>query len=158
MLVTLYNLGHWCTFTILALTVFMLEQRMKDLLLWTCIVVRTSKMKISHHCLADYMKNLLQKAYAACAVWLFFVIQLMKSLICGNAIIVVAIVISETPYYLLGSTPLSRKLNNEKWNRSSPQAVVICYTFLSYYISSNQTILFTFFYLKRKTCQKPWTN
>lgn len=96
------------------------------------------------------MKNLLQKARAACAVWLVFVIQLMKSLICGIAIIVVAVVISKTRYYLLGSTSLSRKLNNENLNRGSPQAAVIFYTFLSYYVSSNQTIFFTFFTLKTK--------
>ena len=111
----------------------MQKQRMEDLLLKAYIVVNTSKMKILLCCLADHMKNLLQKARAAaCAVWLVFVIQLMKSLICGIAIIiiVVAIVISETRYYLLGSTPLSRKLNNENLNRGSPQAAVILYTFL----------------------------
>ena len=86
--------------------VFMQKQRMEDLLLKACIVVKTSKMKILLCCLADHMKNLLQKARAACAVRLVFVIQLMKSLICGIAIIVVAVVISETRYYLLGSTPL----------------------------------------------------
>ena len=55
------------------------------------------------------------------------------------------LVISETRSYLLGSTPLLRKLNNENLNGGSPQAAVIFYTFLSYYVSSNQTILFTFF-------------
>ena len=34
---------------------------MKDLLLRTGTVVRTSRMKISHHRLADYLKNCIKK-------------------------------------------------------------------------------------------------
>lgn len=37
--------------------VFMSKQRMEDLQLWVCIVMTTSKMKISCHCLADSLKN-----------------------------------------------------------------------------------------------------
>ena len=73
---------------------FMQKHRMKYLLLWACIVVRTSKMKISCRPLAE---NCMLKR-AACAARLFFFIQPMKSLICG---IGVAIIISKTPFYPL---------------------------------------------------------
>ena len=58
------------------------RQRMKDLLLRARVVVRTLKMKISFHRLADYVKKL-QQMRAARAARLFFLIQPIKLLICG---------------------------------------------------------------------------
>ena len=63
---------------------------MKDLLLRARCVVRTSNMKISRLCLADYTKK-----RAARAPRLFFFIQPIKSLICG-VVVVVAVVKSWT--------------------------------------------------------------
>ena len=60
MLVTLYEAV--CTFAFLARLAFMRGQRMKDLLLRACVVVRISNMKISRRHLADYVNKLNQKA------------------------------------------------------------------------------------------------
>ena len=68
---------------------------MKDLPLRGPVVVRTSNMKISRRPLADYVKNC-TKNRAARAARLFFLIQPIKSLICG-VVEVVAVVISLTP-------------------------------------------------------------
>ena len=65
---------------------------MKDLPLGAPVVVRTSNMKISRRPLADYVKNC-TKNRAARAARLFFLIQPIKSLICG-VVEVVAVVIS----------------------------------------------------------------
>ena len=65
---------------------------MKDLPLGAPVVVRTSTMKISRSPLADYVKNC-TKNRAARAARLFFLIQPIKSLICG-VVEVVAVVIS----------------------------------------------------------------
>ena len=51
--------------------VFMKGQRMKDLLLRAPVVVRTSNMKISRRCLADYVKTLNQKACCTCSTIIF---------------------------------------------------------------------------------------
>ena len=56
---------------------------MKDLLLRTRVVDRTSNMKISRCRLADYVKTLHQEKRATRAARLFFFIQPIKSLICG---------------------------------------------------------------------------
>ena len=64
---------------------------MKNLLLQARVVVRTTKMKISRR-LADYVKNY-NKKRAARAARLFFLIQPIKSLICG-VVVAVAVVIS----------------------------------------------------------------
>ena len=53
MLVTVYKVGKM--------------QRMKDLLLRARVVVRTSKMKISRRCLANYVKQLRRKACSTCS-------------------------------------------------------------------------------------------
>ena len=87
--------GPWergCPFGCLVQMVFTLRQRMKNLSLQTCVVVRTSNMKISRCPLADYVKNCIKKR-AARAARLFFLIQPIKSLICG-VVVVVAVVIS----------------------------------------------------------------
>ena len=65
---------------------------MKNSSLRTCVVVRTSNMKISRRRLADYVKNC-TKNRAARAARLFFLVQPDKSLICG-VVVVVAVVIS----------------------------------------------------------------
>ena len=52
-------------------------------------------MKISHCPLADYFKNC-TKNRAARAARLFFLVQIIKSLICG-VVVVIAVVISQTP-------------------------------------------------------------
>ena len=87
-----------CTSVCLVRMVFKFTwgQRMKNLLLRACVVVRTSNMKISRRPLADYVKNCTKKR-AARAARLFFLIQPIKSLIC-DAVVVVAVVISWTPY------------------------------------------------------------
>ena len=67
---------------------------MKGLLLRARIVVRTSKMKISRLHLADYVKNCTKKRGAR-AARLFFLIQPIKSFICGVVVdVAVAVVIS----------------------------------------------------------------
>lgn len=53
MLVTVYKIGEM--------------QRMKDLPLLARVVVRTSKMKSSRRCLANYVKQLRQKACSTCS-------------------------------------------------------------------------------------------
>ena len=53
MLVTVYKIGK--------------VQRMKNLMLRARVVVRTSKMKISRRCLANYVKQLRQKACITCS-------------------------------------------------------------------------------------------
>ena len=65
---------------------------MKDLPLRAPVVVRTSNRKISRRPLADYDKNC-TKNRAARAARLCFLIQPIKSLICG-VVEVVAVVIS----------------------------------------------------------------
>ena len=50
---------------------FMERQRVKDLLLRTRVVVRTSNMKISRRRLADYVKILHQKACRTCSTIIF---------------------------------------------------------------------------------------
>lgn len=67
----------------------MQRQRMKELLLQVCVVVRTSNAKISRR-LADYAKKLHQKACSTNQN------QPIKSLICG-VLVVVAVVIPYTP-------------------------------------------------------------
>ena len=59
MLVTLYKIGgvHFC---LLGTNGFHERQRTKDLLLRARVVVKTSNMKISRRCLADYVKTLHQ--------------------------------------------------------------------------------------------------
>ena len=52
---------------------------MKDFLLRACIVVRTSNMKNSRHCLADCVKTLHQKACRT----IIFPRSTHQSLICG---------------------------------------------------------------------------
>ena len=64
---------------------------MKDFLLQARVVVRTSNMKISCRSLADYVKKCSKKP-AAHAARFFFLIQPMKSLICG-VVAAVALVI-----------------------------------------------------------------
>ena len=79
--------------------VFMQRRRRKDLLLRAHIVVRTSNMNISrrlaivssYYGLAHYVKNCIKKR-AARAARLLFLIQPIKSLICG--IVAVGVVIS----------------------------------------------------------------
>mgnify|MGYP000223535038 CR=1 FL=1 len=44
---------------------------MKNLLPRARVVVRTSKMKISRHCLVDYVKTLHQKACGTCSTIIF---------------------------------------------------------------------------------------
>ena len=61
---------------------------MKGLLLQARIGVRTSKMKISRHHLADYVKNCTKKR-AARAARLFFLISSIKPFICGVGVAVV---------------------------------------------------------------------
>ena len=87
-LVTLHKLGevHFRS----ARMLFMKRQRVKDLLLRAGVVVRTSNMKISRRRLADTLK-IRTKKRAVRAARLFFLIQPIKSLICG---VVVAVVIS----------------------------------------------------------------
>ena len=71
--------------------VFMLRQRMKDLLLWTCVVFRTSNMKFSRCRLAgkQRQKNCTKMRAARAARSLFFRIQSMKWLIWSDAISIV---------------------------------------------------------------------
>jgi len=71
----------------------MKRQRMKDLLLRALIVVETSKNKIWRRHLADNVKKLHKKVCHTCSTILFFLIQAIKSLICGN-VVVIAMVIS----------------------------------------------------------------
>ena len=66
---------------------------MKDLLLRSRVVDRTSNMIISRRRLADYAKKLYQK-HATRAARLFFLIQPIKSLICG-VVFAVNVVISQ---------------------------------------------------------------
>ena len=47
------------------------RQRVQDLLLWICVVVRTSNLNISRRCLPDYVKTLQQKAYPTCSTIIF---------------------------------------------------------------------------------------
>ena len=61
MLITLYKIGEEY-FHLLGAN----RQGMKDLLLRARVVVRTSNIKISRRCLADYVKKLHQKA---CDTW-----------------------------------------------------------------------------------------
>ena len=55
---------------------------MKVSLLQACVGVRTSNMKLSRRFLVDYVKKCTKKR-AARAARLFFLIQPIKSLICG---------------------------------------------------------------------------
>ena len=64
---------------------------MEGLQLPACVVVRTSKLKISRRRYADYVKKNCAKKRAARAARLFSLIQPIKSFICG---VVVAGVIS----------------------------------------------------------------
>ena len=68
---------------------------MKDLPLRAPVVVGTSNMKISRRPLADYVKNCI-KNRAARAARLFFLIQPIKSLICG-VVEVIAVVNTKLP-------------------------------------------------------------
>ena len=65
---------------------------MKDLMLRAEVVFRTSDMKVSRFLLTDYVKKLHQKC-ATRAARLFFLVQPIKSLICG-AVVAVALIIS----------------------------------------------------------------
>ena len=69
---------------------------MKDFLLQTRVVVRTSNVKISLRRLADYVLKLYQKR-AARAEQLLFLIQPIKSLIYG---VDVAVAVVKSPYYV----------------------------------------------------------
>ena len=67
---------------------------MKDLPLRAGVVVRNSKIKISRrHYLAHYKKNCTKKR-AARAAWLFYLIQSIKSLICGVVAVIPVVVFS----------------------------------------------------------------
>ena len=76
--------------------VVMKKQRVKDLLLRACVVVRTSNIKISRRRLSDYFKTIRTKKRAARAARLLFLIQPIKSLICG---VVVDVAIREFKIY-----------------------------------------------------------
>ena len=83
---------------------------MKDLLLRARVVVRNSNMQISRRRLADSVKNCIKKR-AVRAARLLFIIQPIKSLICG---VVVAV--------LLGS--LRSKTRESRKRRSKLQVRV----------------------------------
>ena len=51
--------------------VFMQRQKLKDLVLRAHVVLRTSKMEVSRLRLADYVKNLHQKACRTCSTIIF---------------------------------------------------------------------------------------
>ena len=65
---------------------------MKDLLLRACVVVKTSKIKISRRCLADTSTNFTVKR-AARAARLFSLIQPIKSLISGVDVAVAVVIL-----------------------------------------------------------------
>ena len=88
MLVTLYKIGE-VHFGLLGANGFHAKERMKVLLLRARVVVKTSKMKISRRHLADYVKICTKKRAAR----LFFLIQPIKSFICGG-VVAVAVFIS----------------------------------------------------------------
>ena len=81
-----------CTFASLARLVFMKGQRRKDLLLQVRIVITPSHLNIWRRHLADYVKKLHQKARVRSAR-LFFLIQPIKSLICGFVVAVVVCIV-----------------------------------------------------------------
>ena len=72
---------------------------MKDLLLRASVVVRISDIKISRRRLTDYTSKHCTKKRAARAARLFFLIQPIKSMICG-VVVEVAVVKSQTPLYI----------------------------------------------------------
>ena len=78
-----------CTFDCLVRMVFTQRQRMKDLVLRAHVVVRTYNRKISRRHLADCVKILPQKACRTCST-IIFLIQPIKSIICGVDVAVVA--------------------------------------------------------------------
>ena len=78
------------------------RQRMKDLLLWARVVVRTSKKKISRRRLADYVKKSCTRTSTVRAARLFILIPSIKSLVYGNDV-AVAVVISKLSNRLLGA-------------------------------------------------------
>jgi len=52
------------------------------------VVLRTSNLKTSRRRLVDYVKKLHQKACRTCTARLFFLIQPIKSFICGVGVVV----------------------------------------------------------------------
>ena len=84
-----------CTYTCLARRIFMQRQRIKDLLLRACVVVRT-KNEIITSSFGRLRQKISPKSRAPRAARLFSLIRPIKSLICDVVFVISYFLISET--------------------------------------------------------------
>ena len=93
MLITLYKIGE-LHFRLLGMNGFHVKAKSERSTAASCVVVRTSNMKVSRHRLADYVKTLQQKACRTCSTIIF--LHSTNQII--DLCVVVDVVKAYTPY------------------------------------------------------------